>query len=57
MNIMLLLDKASDPIEYQNVENTYTKGNLFCILFTDAEGERMVHKYPLMNIFRIEHPY
>ncbi len=43
----------SRPITYNNVINTYTKGDMFCLYL---EGE-MVHKYPSINIFRVVENY
>lgn len=52
------LQSQSAPIDYSayEVQNTYTKGGLFCVMFEDR-GIKRVHKYPLTNIFRIEENY
>lgn len=49
--------EQSNPIEYENIINCYTKGNLYCVYFEDDKGDNKVHKYPLMNIFRVEEVY
>lgn len=48
--------EQSRPIEYQEVLNTYTKGGMYCIYFNKGE-ETIVHKYPLVGIFRVEENY
>ncbi len=40
----------SECIVHKNLENTYEKGSLFCVLFKDGR----VMKYPLQHIFRIQ---
>lgn len=49
MKVRIQLDETSQPVTYDNVKNTYTKGDLFCVYC--ATGE--VHKFPLSSIFRI----
>ena len=56
MKIKIQRNETSQPLIYENVDNTYTKGNLFCVTFKDGE-DRVVHKYPLCSIFRIEEEY
>jgi hypothetical protein len=52
------LISQSAPIEYHHVENTYTKDGLYCVMFVDTEkNKKVVHKFPLVNIFRIEEDY
>lgn len=46
-----LLSQAK-PIVYENVKNEYTKDGLLCIYMGTV-----VHKYPLVNIFRVEEVY
>ena len=41
---------------YDNVENTYTKGPMYCVMFT-IEEERVTHKYPLVSLFRVTEDY
>lgn len=57
MRIELQRNETSQPIYYEHVLNTYTKGPLYCILFDDKNGTSIVHKYPLCSIFRIVEEY
>lgn len=46
--VVIRFHQASEPMTFENVSNTYTKGDLFCL--------RMGHetlKFPLMSIFSI----
>ena len=52
-NVQILLHRASLPMIYVNVVNTYTKDDLFCVMQV-CDGKRVVHKYPIGDIFRIE---
>jgi len=52
MTIKIHLLSQSKPIEYKDVKNAYTKDGLYCI-YKDG----IVHKYPMVNIFRIEETY
>ena len=54
--IYIHLISASEGMQYENVINTYVKEDMFCVLFHKNNVKR-VHKYPLMNIFRVEHLY
>ena len=56
MKIQIQRNETSNPITYENVINTYTKGNLFCVYF-EKEGRKVVHKYPMCSIFRIQEEY
>jgi hypothetical protein len=49
MKVNIQLDETSQPIKYDNVRNTYTKGDLFCVYVDSGE----VHKFPISSIFRI----
>ena len=53
MKIKIHLLSQSQPIEYTDVKNTYTKDGLFCVYKSDG----FVDKYPLINIFRIQETY
>ena len=55
--IEIQLLQSSQPIVYEKTINAYTKGNLYCILFINSKKERVTHKFPLMNIFRIIEEY
>jgi hypothetical protein len=41
----------------QTVLNTYTKGELFCVMFLNSEGQRKTHKFPISQIFKICEDY
>lgn len=45
-------NETSYPIIYKDVENAYTKGNMYCIMFV-KDGKRLTHKYPLCSLFRV----
>jgi len=50
--VRIKLKETSQPIEYTDVHNTYQKGEMFCIYYN-----KMVHKYPINDIWRIEETY
>ena len=56
MKINIQRNETSHPIVYEDVINAYTKGSMYCILF-ELEGEKLVHKYPLCSLFRVEEDY
>ena len=41
---------------YDDVENAYTKGSMYCILFM-KDGNRITHKFPLITLFRVIEDY
>jgi len=47
------LDETSEPVVYQEVINTYTKGKLYCVYCTDGN----VYKYPIEHMFRTVEGY
>lgn len=49
MNIKIHMLSASKPIIRKNVNNSYTKDGLYCVMLEDGT----VKKYPLCNIFEI----
>ena len=49
MIVHVHLQEQSEPVVIENVRNAYTKGPLYCVMTHD----RVVHKWPLTNIFRI----
>lgn len=51
MNVKVHLLSQSKPISYTDVKNAYIKNGMYCIL-TEIGGK--VHKYPMVNIFRVE---
>lgn len=64
MLIEIHRNETSQPIVYDAADNAYTKGNMYCVVFSYTEehdGEsntyKMVHKYPLCGIFRITESY
>lgn len=56
MRVEIQRNETSQPIIYDNVENTYTKGPMYCVMFT-IEEERVTHKYPLVSLFRVTEDY
>lgn len=48
MKVEVHRNETSQPIAYTDVENAYTKGNMYCIL-----KNGVVHKYPLCSLFRV----
>lgn len=57
MKIKVLRNETSNPIVYEAAIDAYTKGNMYCVLFVDKEGNRVVHKYPMCSLFRVEEEY
>ena len=53
MKVKLQLKSTSQPIEYNNALNTYTKDGFYCVYLEDET----VHKFPLENIFRTVEGY
>lgn len=56
MKIEIHRNETSSPLTYEEAENAYTKGQMFCVLI-NVNGERIVHKYPLCSIFRVVESY
>lgn len=56
MKIEIQRNESSLPLEYENVINAYTKGNMYCVLF-EKNGKRVTHKFPLCSIFRVIEDY
>lgn len=54
MKVRLFLHSTSSPKDYDNVHAVYTKGDLLCIA---SKTDNWVHKYPIADVFRVEHPY
>lgn len=42
----------ANTFEYEAVD-TYTNGNMYCVLFEKEEGQNIVHKYPINSLFRV----
>ena len=57
MKVEIQLKETSQPLEYLDPVNAYTKGPMYCVLFVDGSGERVTHKYPLNSIFRVIESY
>lgn len=49
MKVTIYLKETSQPLVFENVANTYTKGLLYCIYINHS----LIHKFPLSNIFKI----
>lgn len=56
MNVWIQRSETSLPLEYPDIENAYTKGQMYCVLFV-KNGQRVVHKYPLCSLFRVVEDY
>lgn len=56
MKIEIQRNETSQPIIYEDVLNSYTKGPVYCVMFL-LKGKRVTHKYPLCSIFRIIEDY
>ena len=53
MKVKIRLVETSQPLEFDDVKTTYTKGLLYCVLMND----NIVKKYPIDHIFDIEETY
>ena len=49
MKVLVHLYTQSQPVEIDEVRNTYQKGDLFCVLKLDGIAD----KFPVQHIFRI----
>lgn len=56
MKVEITLETTGQPIVYPNCIGVYYKCGFYCIRFI-KEGQPVVHKYPIQNIFRIEEDY
>lgn len=56
MIVELHNQQSSRPIIYADAISTYTKDGMFCILI-EENGKRVVHKYPMLNIWRVVEEY
>lgn len=52
MKIEVQRNETSQPIIYEEAEDAYTKGPMYCILFI-KNNVRLTHKYPLVTLFRV----
>jgi hypothetical protein len=53
MTVIVQLREQAQPIDYDNVKNTYQKGDLYCIYKEDGT----VDKFPIVHIWRIRESY
>ena len=56
MKIEIQRNETSQPLEYNDVINAYTKGPMYCVMF-EKEGKRVTHKFPLISLFRVIEDY
>ena len=56
MKIEIQRNETSLPLVYDDEENAYTKGSMYCILFM-KDGNRITHKFPLITLFRVIEDY
>ena len=56
MRVVLRLKETSQPVIFNNVLNTYQKGDMYCVMYIDNNIQR-VRKYPLYNIFDTDETY
>lgn len=50
MKIQVHLYSQSQPCEFDNIRNAYTKDGLYCVMQFDGA----VYKFPVIHIFRIK---
>lgn len=53
MHVSVHLENQSQPIEFEDVVNTYQKGDMFCLYLSNGT----VQKFPIMKIFRVVEDY
>lgn len=53
MKIEVHLLSQSKPVTASGVKNAYTKDGMYCLYLEEGT----VHKYPLVNIFRVKEEY
>jgi len=53
MTVIVHLKTQSQPIIYENVKNTFTKGPLYCVYTADEKS----HKFPVADLFRVIEDY
>lgn len=53
MKIEIHLLSQAKPKVYENAVNAYTKDGMYCVYLED----RKVHKFPMVNIFRVVEDY
>jgi hypothetical protein len=57
MRIEIQRNETSNAIVYEEVLDAYTKGPMYCVLFVNRDGDRVVHKYPVCSLFRVIEQY
>lgn len=57
MKVEIQRNEISQPIVYNDPLNSYTKGPMYCVLFTNKDGQRETHRYPVDSIFRVIESY
>ena len=55
LHIQIQRNETSQPLVYEAL-NAYTKGPMYCVLF-ERDGKRVIHKFPLCSLFRVEEDY
>jgi hypothetical protein len=53
LRVTVHLYSQSQPIEYADVKNAYTKDGMYCLYLTTG----VVHKFPMVGIFRVTEDY
>jgi len=53
LTVFVQLRETSQPVIYQNVENTYQKGDMFVIYTSDDKS----YKHPMSTIWRVVEEY
>lgn len=53
IQVSVHLKEQSQPIVYEEVKNTYTKGPFYCVYTANEES----HKFPVSDIFRVIEDY
>jgi hypothetical protein len=56
MHVEIQRNESSQPLVYEGVLNSYTKGPMYCVMFL-KDGERVTHKFPLCSLFRVIEDY
>jgi hypothetical protein len=53
LRVSVHLYSQSQPIDYADVKNAYTKDGMYCLYLLTG----VVHKFPLVSIFRVTEDY
>ena len=53
MQVSVHLIEQSQPVEYADVENTYTKDGMYCVYLSNEK----IHKFPVTRIWRVIEDY